>query len=240
MNIYEQGLKNLREADVALIMIWIRERAQGKYHTPLDSAYTASRVETSSLIHSLYEQSDHSTQQKLRESLDLLLAESTSQRNFDVLLEVIFSIGKIGYDFPNQVLIQFVIDNASSTDVKDVKAKALALLQGYIEGSNEIYRLYTEWYWSDPVTVGPEHALQLFAGLIAINPNEFPRLLIRLNEINKTLPAEEQFQPQWIWGIIVDNCSEEELQNGLSQLPMELSAQLTELRQEDPDLYSCE
>ena len=240
MNIYEQGLKNLREADVASIKSWISDRAQGKYHTPLDSAYTASRVETASLIHSLYDASDDRTQQKLRESLDLLLAESTSQRKFAVLSEVIFSIGRIGYDFPNQVLIQFVIDNASSTNIKDVKAEALALLQGYIEGSDEIYRLYTAWYWSDPITVGPEHAFQLFAGLIARNPNEFPRLFIRLNEINMTFPTEEQFQAHWIWAIIVDNCSEDVLQKGLSQLPKELSDQLIELRRQHPDLYSCE
>ena len=232
------GLANLRAADITSIKSWISDRASGKYSTPLDSAYTSSRVETDLLIHSLYEESDQSTQQKLREALSLLLTESISHRNFTVLIEVVFAIGRIGYEFPHQVLIQFLIDNASSTEIKDIKAEALALLQGYIDVSEEISLRYTEWYWSDPITVGPEHALQLFAGLMAKDPHDFPRLLIRLHTINQTFPVGEQFQSHWIWAIIVDNCTEEVLQKGLLQLPKELLDQLIELRLQYPDLYS--
>lgn len=241
MSIYEPGLKNLSKADVASIMNWILDRAQGDYQTPLDSGYTAARLETPTLLRDLYQESDETIRQKLREALDLLLAESIAQKNFIVLTEIIFALGRIEYEFPKQILIQFIIEIASvkgDPEISNAKDEALALLQGYIKNSDEIYRYYTEWFWSDPITIGNEQALQLFCGLLARNPSDFPRLLIRLDAINQTLPVKDQFDPYWIWAHIVEANTEKTLTAGLPQLPAELQNQLVRLREEYPDLFN--
>lgn len=242
MNIYERGLNNLKEADVPTISNWIRERAKTNSATPLDTSYTAARMDSASLIPALHKESDDSSKQKLEEALNLLLRESTSQLNFVVLSEIIHTIGRIEYHFPYQVLFEFILEHASPKDdyTLDAKSEALALLQGHIKNSDEIYQFYTEWFWSDPITIGVEHAFQLFAGLVERDPVNYPQLLIRLNKINGSIPGENRFKTHWIWAVIVDNCTEDILQNGLRQLPQELSDQLHTLRQQDPDLYSCE
>ncbi len=240
MKIYEHGLTNLKRADSLTIKDWIAQRAIGKNSTSLDSAYTSSRMGTSELIEALYQEADSQTQQKLQKALILLLSESTSQGNFIVLSEVLFSINRIDFAFPSQVLLDFVINNASNDTAQHVMSDAIALLFETSHGITDIENVFDAWFWMDPIPCGNTYSLLIFSGLLNKNPERLPKLLPRMMSINANLSPDEQFGMDEILSAIVDNCTEDVLQSGLPTISKDIQNQLLEPRRQYPDLFSCQ
>lgn len=240
MQIYERGLANLRRADSLTIKDWIAQRALGINSTSLDSAYTSSRMETSELIEALYQEGDSQIQQKLQEALVILLSESTMQGNFAVLSEVLFSINRIDFAFPTQVLLDFVINNASNDTAQRVMSDAIALLFETSHGISDIENVFDTWFWMNPIPCGNTYSLLIFSGLLNKNPESLPKLLPRMMSLNENLSSAEQFGMHEVLAAVVDNCTDEILQSGLSTLSENLQNQLLEPRRQHPDLFNCQ
>lgn len=237
MSIYERGLQNLDNASVEELKDWIFNRASGVLvSTPLDSGYTASTLDTSALIEGLFNATSPDNQKKIKDALNHLLIQSTALKHLQVLKEVFWTIGRINSEYPYQVVIDFVA-NTTDTELVDIKSEAIALLQGDVSKISEIKSFFKAWFFADPVTVGNEHALQLFAGLVSAEPKNYAIYLKRFHEIHNSMGGKE-FREEFVWAVVVDNCTEEQIQAGLHLLPNELQMQFADLRKEYPDLYS--
>ncbi len=188
MNIYEQGVANLQNANPETIKEWIARR--GIEITPLDSSESNRSVSIVTLLLTLFQLSDLNNQKKIKNALELLLPELLEQGELQDMQYILYCMSKIGCEFPLTTLLEFVSLYGTDTESKRPEQDILMVLEEHIKGSKVIQEKFWEWFWQDPISIGDTHALTLFTGLVDVLPREFPKLLVRLMEINKRSPSE--------------------------------------------------